>query len=379
LFLKACIIHHNFNPCGGSERVSFATMQALHNMDFDYDIVTYANPDLDRLENVYGSSLVSMIKKANKVNVVPTFTDAHINNTGEENKYHLHINTHPDLFPYHEECFTKENTITYCHFPMAKLFVHSKNIEYLSRDLRIEFSIDEIEDKKLCSKVLGTCKNYTDRYFALVYQSYQKLMENSTVLTNSEFSRRAIIETLNNGMHEIQVIRPPVNVEAFRKNVLYSSVENEKKDIILTVCRIHKSKKIENAVRLAKQLKENKVGDGLMVVGNITSEYDWNYYLNLKKIVGDHELGDYVTFETNVNLNRLFSIMKTAKVYFHPMVGEHFGMSIVEAMAAGLIPIVPNIGGQTEFVPLKYQFSTIEGLAEKVSSALYVSESKEFK
>jgi hypothetical protein len=43
------------------------------------------------------------IKKANKVNIVPAFTDAHINNTGEENKYHLHINTHPDLFPYYEE------------------------------------------------------------------------------------------------------------------------------------------------------------------------------------------------------------------------------------------------------------------------------------
>ncbi len=55
-------------------------------------------------------------------------------------------------------------------------------------------------------------------------------------------------------------------------------------------------------------------------------------------MVGDYELEDYVTFETNVNLNRLFSIMARAKVYFHPMVGEHFGMSVVEAMAAGLIP-----------------------------------------
>jgi glycosyltransferase involved in cell wall biosynthesis len=181
-------------------------------------------------------------------------------------------------------------------------------------------------------------------------------MENSTVITNSEFSRRAIIET--------------------RKNVLYSSVEDQKKDIVLTVCRIHKSKKIENAVRLAKQLKENKVGDGLMIVGNITSEYDWNYYLNLKKMVGDYELEDYITFEINGSLNRLFSIMKSAKVYFHPMIGEHFGMSIVEAMAAGLVPMVPNIGGQTEFVPLKYQFSTIEEAAEKVSSALYASDPK---
>ena len=113
------------------------------------------------------------------------------------------------------------------------------------------------------------------------------------------------------------------------------------------------------------RLKEKRVGDGLRVIGNITSEYDWNYYLNLKKMVGDYELEDYVTFETNVNLKRLFSIMKSAKVYFHPMVGEHFGMSVVEAMAAGLIPVVPNIGGQTEFVPLKYHFSTDRGSGRK--------------
>jgi glycosyltransferase involved in cell wall biosynthesis len=91
-------------------------------------------------------------------------------------------------------------------------------------------------------------------------------------------------------------------------------------------------------------------------------------------MVRNYKLEDYVTFETNVNLNRLFSIMARAKVYFHPMVGEHFGMSVVEAMAAGLIPVVPNIGGQTEFVPLKYHLSTIEEAAEKVSSAFYDSD-----
>ena len=37
------------------------TMRALHNMDFDFDITTYTNPDLVRLENVYGSNLVSII------------------------------------------------------------------------------------------------------------------------------------------------------------------------------------------------------------------------------------------------------------------------------------------------------------------------------
>ncbi len=46
------------------------------------------------------------------------------------------------------------------------------------------------------------------------------------------------------------------------------------------------------------------------------------------------DLKDYVTLETNVCLNNLLSIMREAKVYFHTMVGEHFGISIVEAMAA---------------------------------------------
>lgn len=43
--------------------------------------------------------------------------------------------------------------------------------------------------------------------------------------------------------------------------------------------------------------------------------------------------------------------MGEAKIYFHPMVGEHFGMSVVESMTAGLVPVVPDIGRPTEFVP----------------------------
>jgi alpha-1,2-mannosyltransferase len=59
--------------------------------------------------------------------------------------------------------------------------------------------------------------------------------------------------------------------------------------------------------------------------------------------------------------------MQESKVYFHPMTGEHFGMAVVEAMAAGLIPVVPNAGGITEFVPQKYQFNTIEQAAEIIT------------
>jgi glycosyltransferase involved in cell wall biosynthesis len=59
-----------------------------------------------------------------------------------------------------------------------------------------------------------------------------------------------------------------------------------------------------------------------------------------------------------------------AKVYFHPRIDEHFGISIVEAMAAGLVPIVSDAGGHTEFVPSKYHFHTLDNAADLIALAL---------
>jgi glycosyltransferase involved in cell wall biosynthesis len=64
--------------------------------------------------------------------------------------------------------------------------------------------------------------------------------------------------------------------------------------------------------------------------------------------------------------------MRKSSIYFHPKPAEHFGISIVEAMSAGLVPIVPDVGGQTEFVPSKYQFHTVEDAAQIISSAFDV-------
>ena len=106
----------------------------------------------------------------------------------------------------------------------------------------------------------------------------------------------------------------------------------------------------------------------MKIVGNLYYYY-FDYYSKLKQMVIDLGLTDYVTFEINANLDKLLSIMRQSKVYFHPAIGEHFGMAILEAMAAGLIPIVPNKGGPTEFVPQQYQFNTLEQAAEIISCA----------
>jgi glycosyltransferase involved in cell wall biosynthesis len=66
----------------------------------------------------------------------------------------------------------------------------------------------------------------------------------------------------------------------------------------------------------------------------------------------------------------LLDLMKRSKVYFHPLAGEPFGIAIVEAMASGLIPIVPTIGGSSEFVPSEYQYHTIQQAADIIANIL---------
>jgi glycosyltransferase involved in cell wall biosynthesis len=99
-----------------------------------------------------------------------------------------------------------------------------------------------------------------------------------------------------------------------------------------------------------------------------------DYYRKIMDMVMAFELSDYVTIEINVGLARLESLMRNSKVYFHPLREEPFGISIVEAMSAGLIPVVADSGGYTEFVPKKYQFDSLRAAADVILSALPVAQ-----
>ena len=156
-------------------------------------------------------------------------------------------------------------------------------------------------------------------------------MRNSIVITNSEFSRKVIVNAI--GLDNIRILSPPVDIETFQKVNSKANCEEERKGMILVISRIAPHKKIENAIKLAKILKDNKVGKGMKIVGNLYY-YFLDYYSGLKQMVRDFGLTNYITFEINASLDKLLSIIQESRVYFHPMTGEHFGISAIEAMAA---------------------------------------------
>jgi alpha-1,2-mannosyltransferase len=370
--MKANVIHGDFNPCGGAERLSLTTMQALIEIGIDFDLTTLKSPDIPKLENSYGKNLVSVMKSINKINVINIMEELRQQQQEEEDhedyNYDITINTNGDAAPYYHSSFSKDNAITYCHFPSTKYHIESENIDYLKTDLGMTersnvFSnnkdYEDINNPKDCNTKLEFSRR--KEYFAILKYGYWNLMRNSTVITNSEFSRRTIVNAF--GLDNIYILSPPIDIETFRNVALMANGYDERNDIILVISRIAPHKKIENAIKLAKILKDNNIGKGMKIVGNLYYYY-FDYYSEIKQMVLGLGLTDYITFEIDASLDKLLSIIRESRVYFHPMVGEHFGMAVLEAMAAGLIPVVPNEGGLTEFVPQEYQFNTIEQAAE---------------
>lgn len=343
----ANIVHISLNTCGGSERLAITVMQALSKIGIDFDLTTFERPDMFKLDTAYGKSVASVIQRIRKVNVLRSLEKVDV-----KKHYDLTINTHGDMLPYFASDFSKNNSITYCHFPLAKYLINSKDPEYT---------------RFLNSAILATSTDCSSRKrFQSAETAYIHMLRNSTVVSNSEFSCKVIQKAF--GIDSI-LLSPPVDVDFFRNTALLPYLSNNRKDVILVVARFHPSKKIENAIRLAKLLKQYQIGSGMKIVGNLPPSR-YGYYSYLKQMVQDYNLTDYVTFEINVSFSKLLALMQDSKIYFHPLPGEPFGISTVEAMSAGLIPVVPDIGGHTEFVPSKYQFHTFGEGVEAIASAL---------
>jgi glycosyltransferase involved in cell wall biosynthesis len=366
------VIYTDLSPCGGAERLTLVTMHALSQKGVNFDLTTCIKPDMRKLENAYGSKIASIVRKAQKVNILESIEERVIDRITQRGSYDLTINTNGDTLPYYHSSLSKNNAITYCHFPSAKYHIDSENLEYL-RDIRIG-GFSQIYDKnssknKVISNLSLETKQKIKKYFEFLRDRYDKLMKNTLVLTNSEYTRRAILNAFN---IDAKILYPPVDIDTFREGALRSA---QREDMTLVISRIAPDKQVENAIEVARIMRSRGIGKVMIIAGNL-HHYDHRYYQELNKMIADYDLSDYISLIINISLSKLIQLMQLAKVYFHPRIDEHFGISIVEAMASGLVPVVSDIGGHTEFVPSKYHFHTFDHAADVIASAFEATSSE---
>jgi len=136
-----------------------------------------------------------------------------------------------------------------------------------------------------------------------------------------------------------------------------SKVIENKSNIIFVCSRIEKSKKIEILITAFLANETIKNNTKLIIAGSIIEEHV-QYAQEIKRLI---ENCNSVILHENPSRNEIEDYYCNSKIFWHakgygvneekaPYELEHFGITTVEAMSAGCIPVVINKGGQKEIV-----------------------------
>lgn len=194
-----------------------------------------------------------------------------------------------------------------------------------------------------------------------------KLFRINKIVCNSTFTKNVIDKEF--GVESV-VIYPPVDTDSFKSK--------RKENIILYVGRFSKilqSKGQETLISAFKKFNDNGLKDWKLVLAGGT-EVGAEGMLESLRIMSE---GYPIEFVESPDFATLKDIYGKARIFWsasgfganeneNPEKMEHFGITVVEAMAGGTVPVIFNGGGHKEIVKdgqSGFLWSSIDGLVDK--------------
>src|SRR6267143_303695 len=152
------------------------------------------------------------------------------------------------------------------------------------------------------------------------------------LLSVSDFTRGFVAKKWE---RDSKTVYPPCPVEDYSEFTNVKSREN----LVVTIGRIVPEKRFHLFIELARIVPKTR----FVAIGSLSDETS-AYYDQLKKSAPEN-----VSFVLSP-LRKVRDILGRALAYVQCAEDEHFGITIVEAMAAGCVPIVHDSGGPKEIV-----------------------------
>jgi glycosyltransferase involved in cell wall biosynthesis len=220
-------------------------------------------------------------------------------------KHDLTLNTFGDVI-------SSVADITYIHFP-----------------LRAALEFSQVPAFTHTSTWRGLAPLYN-----LVSSTCDKIAPSRLLVTNSKFMQRIVKTTLN---RDAIVIYPPVDTNAFSSKCFKPRKEG---NLVAVIASYTPKRRLEQLPLIAQQTKAAR----FIVIGK-TDEYSILTIQRLEENIRALRVEDKITLLKNAPFTELQNILANAKVYLHTMPFDHFGISVVEAMASGCVPVVHRSGG----------------------------------
>lgn len=179
------------------------------------------------------------------------------------------------------------------------------------------------------------------------------------------------------------VLYPPVNIQGKnlnKENIILHVGRFRVRDVTISSQPIGDYKKQKVMVDAFKDMVDKGLGNWKFILAVSVKDTDKKSFEKLEKSAKGYP----IEFEINKTNDELWKFYSKAKIYWHasgygedlkknPEYAEHFGISTVEAMGVGAVPVVINSGGQKEIVENKkngFLWNSIQELKEKTGELI---------
>ncbi|KAI9139129.1 hypothetical protein BKA69DRAFT_1110008 [Paraphysoderma sedebokerense] len=232
------------------------------------------------------------------------------------------------------------------------------------------------------NKVLSIGKLIYYKLFALIYGFVGRFAD--VVMVNSSWTK-SHINVIWNSPLKTYAVYPPCDTATLAKYNL-----DGRKNIIISVAQFRPEKNHQLQLHAFKALldshPEYRLLDSkavyLVLLGSSRNEEDENRIEELKELAIELGIQDQTLFTINAPYSLLQQYLSQSLIGLHTMTNEHFGIGIVEYMAAGLIPVTHDSGGPKMDIVVEgcgYRATTPAAYASAIHDILSSSPSEQRK
>jgi glycosyltransferase involved in cell wall biosynthesis len=190
---------------------------------------------------------------------------------------------------------------------------------------------------------------YNLLYWPVTFQLNRQVKNIDLLMCNSHYTQKAIVDYWQ---RDAVLVYPPVGTEDFKPA--------SKESLVVSIGRFDPDKNYEMIVQVARQMPNVK----FVIVGR--KQLNDPYYDKIVALKPEN-----MVLSADATRDTVSVLLSKAKIYLHGMVGEHFGISVGEAMAAGCIPVVHNSGGPKEIVGrYGFLYNNVEECVKAIDEAL---------